>query len=104
MQSFPSSGQKWLVSTDGGQEPRWSPSGDEIFFLDPADKLMVAAVRKNGTTFEAAVPKLLFAIHGKGGHDTVYSVASDGQRFLVNSAINDKTPITLVQNWAASRR
>ena len=65
---------------------------------------MVAPVRKTGATFEAAAPKLLFAIHGKGGHDTVYSVAPDGQHFLINSAINDKTPVTLVLNWAAGRR
>ena len=103
VQTFPSSGQKWQISTDGGEEPRWSPSGDEIFYLNPTSRLMATAVRKKGATFDAGVPKPLFEIHGKGGHDTVYSVSPDGQRFLINSALNQKTPITLVLNWAAGR-
>ena len=65
---------------------------------------MAAAIKIKGATIESSVPKTLFEIHSKGGRDTVYDVAPDGQRFLVNSAINEKTPITLVQNWATSSR
>jgi serine/threonine protein kinase len=103
VQSFPSSGQKWQVSSDGGLEPRWSPAGNEIFFLSPNSRLMSAAVKARGATFETDVPKTLFEIHSKGGRDTVYDVAPDGQRFLINSPIKERTPITLVLNWAAGR-
>ncbi len=65
---------------------------------------MVAEV-KTGATFEAGIPKPLFDMRAKGGPDQRYSVAADGQRFVINAAIKDevKSPITLVQNWAAGR-
>jgi Tol biopolymer transport system component len=33
IQSFPSLGKKWRVSTDGGTRPVWSRDGKELFFM-----------------------------------------------------------------------
>ena len=36
---FPPTGERWQLSRDGGVQPRWSPQGDELFFLDPGGRL-----------------------------------------------------------------
>ena len=59
VQSFPTSGAKWLVSTNGGGWPRWRRDGKELFYLASDGKLMAVSVNGEGT-FKAGVPKALF--------------------------------------------
>jgi Tol biopolymer transport system component len=87
VQSFPASGGKSHVSTDGGADPRWRRDGKELFYLSPDRKLMAVPV-KGETTFEADVPKVLFqtrvpalTVYDRNSYD----VTKDGQRFLINS-------------------
>jgi Tol biopolymer transport system component len=105
VQSFPSSGGKWQVSTEGGTRPRWSARGDEIFYQLPGGKLMAVPV-KTGAIFEVGIPKALFEMQPKSGPDGRYVVSADGQRFVINNALKDevKAPVTMVQNWDAGRR
>ncbi len=35
VQSFPASGGKWQVSTNGGAQPQWRRDGKELFYLSP---------------------------------------------------------------------
>ncbi len=102
VQSFPGPGGKWQVSTAGGSDPRWRRDGKELFYVAPGNKLMSAEV-KAGATFEAGVPRLLFASPMKSTLGTHYDVSSDGQRFLINLAVGEESsrPITLIQNWTA---
>ena len=99
---FPGPGGKWQVSTGGGQYPRWSRDGTEIFFLAPDNRLMAAAVNGKGTSFESGAVKTLFetrvAIVG-----SPYAVSPDGQRFLINTLPGqvNSAPITVVLNWTA---
>ncbi len=104
VQSFPASGGKWQVSTEGGFRPRWGPKGDEILYEAPGGKLMLTPVT-TAATFEAGIPKPLFDMHPKGGPDQHFALSPDGQRILVNNSIKDevKLPITLVQNWTSAR-
>jgi len=46
--------------------------------------------------------RALFEVR-RGGPGYVYDATADGQRFLVNTAVEQKTssPITLVVNWTA---
>ncbi len=107
VQSFPASGGRWQVSTNGGFTPRWRRDGKEFFYLAPDRKIMSVEVRASGTTFEYGSPKALF----EASVDAVttaatnrYDVSADGQRFLVNAAIENAgpAPITVVVNWLAS--
>ena len=42
---FPqASGGKWLVSTNGGTEPRWRRDGKELFYISADSKMMAAGV------------------------------------------------------------
>jgi Tol biopolymer transport system component len=101
---FPGPGGKRQVSTSGANTPaKWRKDGKEIFYLAPGDKLMAAEVNGQGATLEVGAVRQLFEIR-RGGPGYVYDVTADGQRFLVNTAVEQKepsAPITLVINWTA---
>jgi Tol biopolymer transport system component len=102
--SFPGPGGKRQVSTSGANAPaKWRKDGKEIFYLAPDDKLMAAEVNGQGPTLEVGAVRQLFEIR-RGGPGYVYDVTADGQRFLINTAVEQKepsAPITLVVNWTA---
>ncbi len=79
--------RRWPVSVGGGRIPHWGPFGKEIFYLGPTH--MMAAPVATGSTFEAGVPRALFALPYSvrdaflRDRLTNYSVAPDGQSFLM---------------------
>src|SRR2546425_666479 len=103
VQTFPASGGKWLVSANGGAQPRWRRDGKEIFYIAPDSKLMAVDVKLEGSTFEAGVPKGLFQTHGTGYPNprNGYEVSADRPRFLIITPLEEatSTPITVVANW-----
>jgi eukaryotic-like serine/threonine-protein kinase len=107
VQSFPASGGRWQVSTNGGFTPRWRRDGKELFYLAPDRKIMAVEVRASGTAFEYGSPKALFETSVDAVTTAAtnrYDVSADGQRFLVNAAIENAgpAPITVVVNWLGS--
>ena len=84
---FPKSGPKWLVSRDGGFQARWRRDGKELFFIAPDRMLMAAAVNGEGEDFEVGAVKALFETHFPYAPYHAFDVATDGQRFLVNSLL-----------------
>ncbi len=104
VQTFPLSDRKWLVSTNGGYEPRWRGDGREIYYLSKDRKLMAVPVVA-GSSF--GVPKMLFqtqAPYGVSAMNMHYVPSRDGRRFLVNAQIGEPAPnpITVVLNWTAA--
>ncbi len=107
VQPFPlSTGGKWPISNGGGSQPRWSRDGKELFYFTPDNTLMAVSVTANGSTFQPGVPKPLFRasiLGGTGGGTGVawrWDVAPDGQRFLINTALDEAaaSPVTIVLN------
>jgi Tol biopolymer transport system component len=100
---FPRTGGKWQISTAGGYWPRWRRDGKELFYLAPDGKLMAAAVNGQESAFEVGAITSLFATR-LGGPRLAYDVSPDGQRFLVNTLVEEAVtaPITLVVNWPAA--
>ena len=81
VRGFPEPVGKWRISVDGGRNPRWSPSGDELYFARSApgpDSVFAVSVRRDPET-SFGDPELLFATVIDGGWD----VGPDG-RFLVS--------------------
>jgi len=105
VQTFPASGGKWLVSTNGGVQPRWRRDGKELFYIAPDKKLMAVDVKLETSTFEAGVPRALFQtrVVSYPNPRNVYEVSADGQRFLIITPLEEatSTPITVVVNWNA---
>ena len=98
--SFPNPTGKWQISINGGDRPRWSADGKELFFLSHDDDIMVAEIDGSGETFRVGEIKKLFHIQASrpGG---IYNVFSDGQRFLVNTraSTEEVNSVVLVRNW-----
>jgi hypothetical protein len=69
--------------------------------------MMAVPVRTTATSFETGMPLALFPtrVYGSGADNQQgpqYDVARDG-RFLINTMLDDVTPITLIQNWTPPR-
>jgi serine/threonine-protein kinase len=79
---FPGPGQKRLVSSDGGTEPRWRGDAREIYYRR-GDAVLAVAVTQS-PEWTVSVPTVLFK--GPYGIDPLWSrwdVLPDGQRFVV---------------------
>ena len=104
VQGFPKPGGKFQVSTNGGGWPRWRRDGKELYYLSPDRKLMTVEVKATATTFETARPRELFQTRVASAVFFIpsYDVTADGQRFLINTALEAEgpPPITVVMNWA----
>jgi hypothetical protein len=100
VQTFPTPGGKWQVSTNGGDRPVWSRDGKELFYIGADQKMMVVDVT-GGAKFEAGAPKPLFDAHLATGN-TWFDVSKDG-RFLIPAGLEHSTsvPMTVAINWAA---
>jgi dipeptidyl aminopeptidase/acylaminoacyl peptidase len=99
-------GGKWQVSQGGGFQPAWKRDGSSLFYSAPGGKLMEVSVKERGSAVEIGVPHPLFQmalqLPGLFGGRT-YTVAPNGQRFLVNALSQTAAPepLTLVANWTA---
>jgi hypothetical protein len=102
VQTFPTPGGKWQISTNGGSRSVWSRDGKELFFLG-ADGKMMAVEIKPGTKFEAGLPKPLFDVRFPGGPFASYDVSPDS-RFLIPIPVEQtaNAPMTVVVNWTAA--
>jgi Tol biopolymer transport system component len=109
VQPFPGPGQRWQISTTGGDQPAWRSDGKEFFYIAPDRKLMAVSI-KAGTGIEAGVPQALFEAPVRTtsvtGSRNQYIATPDGQRFLVITLLEEATrpPITVVTNWTAALR
>jgi serine/threonine protein kinase/Tol biopolymer transport system component len=97
---YPDFGNPFVISTDGGDEARWSHDGREIFFRQH-DALMAVSVDTNGS-FRAEKPRRLFAGRFTGaGRDPSFDISPDGKRFVMvkSDEASALTKLTVVQNW-----
>jgi Tol biopolymer transport system component len=103
VQPFPATGDKWQVSTQGGQFPHWRGDGKELFYLSLDGKLMAVAV-KSGRSFAVELPQPLFVLAPlRALGNASYAVTADGRRFLFVSQAEETGNLqyTVVVNWAA---
>ena len=101
VQTFPLSGQKWMISAGGGTLPRWREDGKELFYLTPDGKVMSAEFKSG---FENIVTKQLFQVDMKHATGYPYAVTADGSRFLINTPAeaSNPAPMVVVLNWPAT--
>jgi eukaryotic-like serine/threonine-protein kinase len=100
VQSFPTPGEKYQISTAGGYKPVWSRDGKELYFVSLDQKMMAVDIQTS-PKFTAGAPISLFAT--PIGNDGVirFDVSQDG-RFLIPALVNqDAVPINIVTNWEA---
>jgi Tol biopolymer transport system component len=108
---FPPGEGEWPISIAGGEQPRWSGDGKELFFEETDGKMTVVTVKKAvpgaKPVFEAGAPVPLFDAHMTSANNdalTEYDVTADGKRFLINTTggpgVATSPPLTVVVNWS----
>jgi Tol biopolymer transport system component len=107
VQSFAGSagaGKKIQVSTEGGKEPVWSQTGNELFYWN--DGVMMAARLNRSAGIEATPPYMLFKAppHNVTTHTPLpyqsYDAAPDGQSFVMIEDMDSRfSQIAVVLNW-----
>jgi Tol biopolymer transport system component len=86
---FPTGEGLWKVSTDTGAFARWRGDSKELYFLSRVifGQMMAVEISATGSTLQPSKPRALFdSQYVNLGHPSnyhTYSVASDGQRFLI---------------------
>ena len=98
LQTMPTGGAKYQISSAGGTQPQWRRDGKELFYISTDGKL-VAVPTALGARIEVGTPQALFS----GVESTDYAVSRDGQRFLMNLAAGGESAdarfLTVVLNW-----
>jgi eukaryotic-like serine/threonine-protein kinase len=101
---FPGAGETLRVSTHGGGWPRWRRDGKEIFYIAPDNTFTAVVVNATRAGLALGASRPLFKVRPRpfARLDAYpYDVTADGQRFLVNTFVEEPTAaaITLVVNW-----
>jgi len=87
-------------------QPEWRRDGKELFYISADGKLTEVPVTADGPTFSAGTPHALFDVEipePNPPYPTDYAVTADGQRFLVNTVVDQPTrpALTVILNWTA---
>jgi Tol biopolymer transport system component len=101
---------RWQVSLSGGRSPRWSRTGNELFFRDLTGGLVAVTVRV-GSIPAFGERRLLFRPDGArlDPMNINFDVSHDDRRFLFLRAPRRddaqlSTTVVLVQNWLTEVR
>jgi Tol biopolymer transport system component len=107
IRSVSGAGQK-LLSSGGGQNPRWRGDGRELFYGN--DRSVMTVDVTPGPTLGLGRPRMLFehatfmnAEPAPTPNGADFAVSADGKRLLLN-VLDEKapqSPITVVVNWMA---
>jgi hypothetical protein len=104
VRSFPGPGGRWLISTDGGDGPRWNPRGGELFYLGP-DGWMHAARLELGDGVRVTGRERLFDARPYTFFtETSYGVAPTGREFALVRSEGEDLSIELAVNWGDQAR
>ncbi len=104
VRAFPKPGAPVQISSDGGREPRWAPSGRELFYRN--EQGMVAVVVATSPSFRVGRRQVLFDDKAYLSHPVgaAYDVHPDGRRFLMIRRGSEGPQVVVVLNWFAQLR
>jgi len=106
VRSLDGAARRVQVSSEGGDEPVWSPRGGEIFYRQGSRMIAVpVSTASSGVTL--GTPTVLFegryAVDPFNNDATNYDVTRDGQRFLMVRPVDDpnssRQQLNVVVNW-----
>jgi serine/threonine protein kinase len=94
-------GGKWQISYGGGNRPRWSVDGKELYYVTPEGQVMVVAVAIS-PIFQAGTPKFLFQTPPLPARPNGDYIA-DARHFLFPAPTDQaaQAPFTVLLNWQA---
>jgi eukaryotic-like serine/threonine-protein kinase len=104
------SGGKWLISTGGGRQPRWSEDGKQLYYMTFDWKLRSVDIATK-PEFRAGLPRDLFQGPPPGAlsiEGESWALTPDGKRFLfiapAQQGSQAQVPFTVVLNWQVALR
>jgi serine/threonine-protein kinase len=99
-------GARWQISTEGGEEPHWSPDGRELFYRN--GNLFMSVTISAGSSFQVGKPVNLFGgIYDlRTNSGLTFDVDPKGNRFLMirPAQENATTTIMVVLHWTDELR
>ena len=97
---FPPTGERWQISGDGGVQPRWSPAGDELFYVDRAGRVMSVAMPGSDPR-RAGVPAPLFETRLEPSNIFDQLAVASRDRFLLRLPLGDDpgVPVHVSVGW-----
>jgi serine/threonine-protein kinase len=98
LRSFPELGAKIQVSVNGGTEPRWSPTGRELFYRD-GDRMMVVPVQFTPALRLGPRTELFRGAYPSNTYFPQYDVTPDGQHFVFPQGQDDGGTLVAVLHW-----
>jgi Tol biopolymer transport system component len=106
VRAFPAASGQTPISTAGGTQPEWRRDGKELFYIAADGKLTAVPVTTDEGRFNVGTPRALFDVEVPELNPpfmTDYTVTADGQRFLVNTVVDQPTrpALTVLLNWAS---
>ncbi|HET9711956.1 MAG TPA: protein kinase, partial [Pyrinomonadaceae bacterium] len=94
-------GGRWQISTGGGEEPRWSPDGQELYYRN--GNLFMSVAISTRPSFQASTPTNLFGgiFDLRTNTGITYDVDPKGNRFLMIRPAEESTApsVMIVLNW-----
>jgi serine/threonine protein kinase/Tol biopolymer transport system component len=105
IQPFDRPGDRVQVSKSGGFGAVWREDGGELYYEHPEGLMAVTVTEREGA-LTLSDPQKLFALRTQGvttNQPHNVAVASNGQKFLVNTIIgdSDNAPLEVTLNWTA---
>jgi Tol biopolymer transport system component len=91
---------KWQVSSNGGQQARWSEDGKELYYIDPAYNIFAVPVKDAGSALQFGAAQTL--VNNWSAPQVFYDVSPDGKRILLDRVSQQVSQaVTVVTNFAA---
>jgi serine/threonine protein kinase/Tol biopolymer transport system component len=104
VQPFPGKEGRWIVSSEEGYEPLWSPDGTTLYYYSPGK--IVAVPVKTTPSFSAGNPVTIVTGYQQKSVDSglMYDLSPDGSWFIITQSSGDEEDlhqIRLVQGWSS---
>jgi serine/threonine protein kinase/Tol biopolymer transport system component len=92
---------KWQISANGGQLPRWSRDGKELFYFDSANSLFAVPVKDAVSALQFGTPQALVS-NWTTLSVPLYDVSPDGKKILLDRMPQQVSQaVTVVTNFTA---
>jgi serine/threonine-protein kinase len=104
VRSFPGPGGRWLISTDGGDGPRWNPRGGELFYIGPDGWIHAAQLEFGADVRVTGRERLFDARPYTFFTETSYGVGPNGREFALIRSVGESLSIEIAVNWRDEAR
>ena len=100
LRDWPKLASRYVVTTDGGEEPSWSADGRTLFYRR-GGTMMAVTLTESAGTIAASAPRVVFTgtFRYDPSGDQGYDIAPDGRFVLLKSRGGDRVVIDVVLNW-----